>query len=75
MKTVTKSRRRESWLEIYESHAQSQRTLARELTSVTEMLARFDEGFRMLLSDEQFVTLLRAEGLKCIPTAIKERIR
>ena len=75
MKTQKAHRRREPWLEIYESYAPNQRALARELTKAREMLNCFDEAFSVLLSDEQFTTLLRAEGLDRVPTVITERTR
>lgn len=54
----------------YENHAGIQRTLVRDLQRVQKMLDTVDGAFRLLLSDEHFVTLLRAEGLDRIPAAL-----
>jgi ParB family chromosome partitioning protein len=57
----------------YEEHARGQRAFVRELRTVQEALTRLDRNFRRLLADEHFVTLLRAEGLERIPSALLKR--
>ena len=75
MKKETIRKPAELWLDTYQSHAPSQRALARELKGIGEMLNAYDEGFRVLFHDEQFITLLRAEGLDRVPTVIIDRTR
>jgi ParB family chromosome partitioning protein len=57
----------------YEEHARTQRALVQDLQSVQGMLGRLACSFRCLLADEHFVTLLRAEGLDRIPSALLKR--
>ena len=59
----------------YEENARIQRALVRDLEGVQGMLDRLDRGFRCLLADEHLVTLLRAEGLDRIPSALLKRAR
>jgi hypothetical protein len=64
-----------SWESRYEEQAQVQRTLVDGLASVQKMLNQMDYAFRLLISDEHFTTLLRAEGFDHIPTVILTRTR
>jgi ParB family chromosome partitioning protein len=59
----------------YEKQALKQRTLIRKMQALQSMLDRLDGGFRHLLSDEHFVTLLRAEDLDRIPNALLTRAK
>lgn len=59
----------------YEKHARIQRWLVRGLQRMQEILEKSDRGFRSLLADENFLTLLRAEGLDQIPHVLLQRAR
>jgi hypothetical protein len=64
-----------SLVQRYEEHARSQRALVRDLQRVQEMLGRLNGAFSCLLADDHFVTLLRAERLDRIPSALLKRTR
>jgi ParB family chromosome partitioning protein len=57
----------------YEENAKAQRAFVQECHGVQEALARLDSDFRCLLADDHFLTLLRAEGLDRIPSALLKR--
>jgi hypothetical protein len=65
----------DSWQALYEKHARKHRALTAELRRTKEMLGQMDEAFGVLLRDDHFTTLLRAEGLDQIPAAILKRTR
>jgi hypothetical protein len=58
----------------YEMHAPEPRTHVHDLRRLQGFLEKLDSTFRHLLADENFVTLLRAENLARVPTALKNRI-
>jgi ParB family transcriptional regulator, chromosome partitioning protein len=62
-----------AWLTVFEQQASKQRKLVEDLHAVNSMLREMDSAFSVLLQDEQFTTLLRAERLDEIPTAILSR--
>jgi ParB family chromosome partitioning protein len=62
-----------SLVQRYEEQARGQRRLVRDLQTAQGMLERLDRSFRCLLADEHFVTLLRAERLDRILSALLKR--
>ena len=52
----------------YEHHTQQQRALVRRSTLITQRLAILTSSLRRLLADDHFVTLLRAENLRTMPS-------
>jgi hypothetical protein len=73
MRNRASSKAPEPWKELYEREARKQRALIADLRQVLQMLDEMGHAFGILLADENFVTLLRAEGLDAIPTAILHR--
>jgi ParB family transcriptional regulator, chromosome partitioning protein len=59
----------------FEKQASLQRAVVRDFERKKSMLERLEKTFRVLLADEHFTTLLRAESLDHIPTALLERTR
>jgi hypothetical protein len=57
----------------YEGQARTQRSLVRDLQRVRGALERLENGFRCLLTDEHFMTLVRAEGLDRVPHFLVNR--
>jgi ParB family chromosome partitioning protein len=57
-------------IRTYEQHTQEQRALVRRSVIVTERLAALKSSLRRLNSDENFLTLLRAEGIRPFPEAL-----
>jgi hypothetical protein len=60
----------ETLAQRYQDQAQEQRALIRQLQRLRLMLASMENGFRLLLADEHFTTLLRAENLDRVPTVL-----
>ena len=58
----------------YEHHTQQQRALVRRSTIITQRLAVITSAVRRLLTDEHFITLLRAEDLRSLPEFLSTRI-
>lgn len=61
-------------IEEYEHHVQQQRAAVERLNHVTHRLVIVTTAIKRLLSDENFVTLLRAEALHDLPAHLAERI-
>ena len=54
----------------YRAEAERQQDMIRRAQSTRSSLLFMDAAFRSLLSDENFLTLLRAEGLETLPGII-----
>lgn len=61
-------------LREYERHTQQQRALVRRSAIIAERLAVITSSLQRLLSDDHFVTLLRAEGLRTMPAHLAARL-
>jgi ParB family transcriptional regulator, chromosome partitioning protein len=64
----------EELLRVYQREADKQRLLARKADFAQARLLFIVEAMKDLLSDESFVTLLRAEGLAPMPRALAARL-
>lgn len=64
----------EDLLRVYQREADKQRLLARKADFAQARLLFIVEAMKELLSDESFVTLLRAEGLASMPRALAARL-
>ncbi len=60
----------ETLTQRYEDQARKQRALIGQLRRLRGMLASVKDGFRVLLTDGHFTTLLRAESLDRVPTVL-----
>lgn len=58
----------------YERHTQRHRTLVRRAGTVAQRLALLSAAMKRLLSDDHFVTLLRAESLDHLPEPLAKRL-
>lgn len=58
----------------YEKHTQRHRALVRRAGAVAQRLALLSSAMKRLLSDDYFVTLLRAESLDRLPEELIKRI-
>ena len=63
----------ETLAQRYEDQAQEQRALINQLQILRRMLTSVENGFRVLLADEHFTTLLRAEDLDRVPAVLVNR--
>ncbi|HTA42453.1 MAG TPA: plasmid partitioning protein RepB C-terminal domain-containing protein [Bryobacteraceae bacterium] len=54
----------------YEDQAQIQRALVSDLRNLRNLLTRLRQAFRLVLADEGFTTLLRAEGIDRAPVLL-----
>ena len=63
-----------SLLRTYREDTDKKRLLIRKAEATRDRLIFVTEALRKLLSDEHFVTLLRAEGLDTLPKGIADRI-
>jgi ParB family chromosome partitioning protein len=61
-------------LRVYQREADKQRLLARKADFAQARLLFIVEAMKDILSDEGFVTLLKAEGLATMPRALATRI-
>jgi ParB family chromosome partitioning protein len=59
----------------YHQNAERKRLLVRKATATRDRLTIVTEAMRALLSDENFVTLLRAESLDTFPKSLAARIK
>jgi ParB family transcriptional regulator, chromosome partitioning protein len=64
----------ESLVEEYEQHIQRQRSAISRLNAVSHRLLILSTAMGRLLTDENYVTLLRAESIQTIPKHLAERI-
>jgi ParB family chromosome partitioning protein len=76
--TVDRASRRslsvESLLRTYQNDVEKKQVLLRKATATRNELMFITEALRKLLNDENFVTLLRAEGLATIPKNLSDRL-
>jgi len=63
----------ETLAQRYQEQARKQRALVSQLRRLRGMLATVENGFGVLLADEDFTTLLRAEILDRVPTVLVNR--
>ena len=63
-----------SLVRTYQQEVDRQRIVVRKGTQVQERLLIVTSAMRKLLADENFVTLLRAEGLETLPKYLAEKI-
>jgi ParB family chromosome partitioning protein len=59
----------------YREDADKKRLLVRKAGATHDRLVFVTEALRKLLADENFVTLLRAEGLDTLPRNLAERFQ
>lgn len=64
-----------SLLRTYREDVDRKRLLIRKANTTRDKLIFVMEALRKLLADENFVTLMRAEGLESLPRNLAERIR
>jgi ParB family chromosome partitioning protein len=76
--TVDRASRRslsvESLLRTYQHDVEKKQVLLRKATATRNELMFITEALRKLLNDENFITLLRAEGLATIPKNLSDRL-
>jgi len=65
----------EALLRAYREDADKKRHLVRKADATRERLIFVTEALRKLFADENFVTLLRAEGLESLPRNLAERLQ
>src|SRR5580704_16836007 len=73
MRTYAGPESSEMLVRRYQDQARKQRTLARQLRVLRARLTSLGNGLRVLLADEHFTTLLRAENLDSVPTVLVNR--
>lgn len=64
----------ESLIRTYQNDVERKQVLLRKATATRNELMFITEALRKLLNDENFVTLLRAEGLATIPKNLSDRL-
>ena len=64
----------ESLLRTYQNDVEKKQVLLRKATATRNELMFITEALRTLLNDENFVTLLRAEGLASLPKKLTDRL-
>jgi ParB family chromosome partitioning protein len=62
-------------LRVYRQDIDRKRLLVRKAETTRGRLVFVTEALRNLLTDEHFVTLLRAEGLDTLPRPLAERLQ
>jgi ParB family chromosome partitioning protein len=62
-------------IRAYREDVDRKRVLIRKSNATRDRLIFITEAMRKLLSEENFVTLLRAEGLDTLPKNLAERIQ
>jgi ParB family chromosome partitioning protein len=76
--TVDRASRRslsvDGLLRTYQNDVEKKQVLLRKATATRNELMFITEALRKLLNDENFVTLLRAEGLATIPKNLSDRL-
>jgi len=65
----------EAILRAYRDDANKKRILVRKADATRDRLLFVTEALRKLFADENFITLLRAEGLETLPRNIAERLQ
>ena len=61
-------------VQVYKQRVREQKTLISKAELVKERLLLLTSAMRQLLGDENFVTLLRAEGITDMPKQLRERL-
>ena len=61
-------------IRTYQNDVEKKQVLLRKATATRNELMFITEALRKLLNDENFVTLLRAEGLATIPKNLSDRL-
>ena len=64
----------ESLIRTYQNDVEKKQVLLRKATATRNEVMFITEALRKLLNDENFVTLLRAEGLATIPKTLSDRL-
>ena len=64
----------ESLIRTYQNDVEKKQVLLRKATATRNEVMFITEALRKLLNDENFVTLLRAEGLATIPKNLSDRL-
>lgn len=64
----------ESLIRTYRENADKKRSLVRKSDATRDRLMFVTEALRALLKDDNFITLLRAEGLETLPRNLADRI-
>lgn len=64
----------ETLIRTYQNDVEKKQVLLRKATATRNELMFITEALRKLLNDENFVTLLRAEGLATIPKNLSDRL-
>ncbi len=64
----------DSLIRTYQNDVEKKQVLLRKATATRNELMFITEALRKLLNDENFVTLLRAEGLATIPKNLSDRL-
>lgn len=76
--SVDRTKRRslsvEGLIRTYQNDVEKKQVLLRKATATRNELMFITEALRKLLNDENFVTLLRAEGLATIPKNLSDRL-
>jgi ParB family chromosome partitioning protein len=60
---------------VYQQTVKEQRALVAKAEKTKERLVLLTSAFRLLISDENFLTLLRAEQLSDMPEKLAQRLR
>jgi hypothetical protein len=58
----------------FEEQARGLRAFVKSVHDTDRMLSALDRSYSRLLSDDDFLTLLRAEGVNTIPNVLLERV-
>ena len=75
--TVERSRNRlsvETLLKTYENDVEKKKVLLRKASATWSELLFLTQALKALMADENFVTLLRAEGLASLPKQVADRL-
>ncbi|MCF2872887.1 ParB N-terminal domain-containing protein [Octadecabacter sp. G9-8] len=64
----------ESLLKTYENDVEKKKVLLRKAHATRSEMLFLTQSFKTLMADENFVTLLRAEGLATLPKTIADRL-
>jgi ParB family chromosome partitioning protein len=60
---------------VYREETDRQKLMIKKAELTQGRLLFFVEAFRLLRNDENFLTLLRAEGLEMMPTYLEESLQ
>jgi ParB family chromosome partitioning protein len=72
--TPSKSVTSEALIRAYQKETERQRQLVKRASLAGSRLLFVSNALKRLLSDDHFLTLLRAEGLDTLPTALADRV-